>query len=362
MLVVLARRPHGHGSSGPARRLVECFAVAEPLRIGTLGAAKIAPMALLRPAKTVPEVAVVSIAARDRARAEKMAEKHGIPTVHDTYDQVVTDPNVDAIYNPLPNGLHGRWTIKALEAGKHVLCEKPFTANAEEAEQVAAVANRTGLVVMEAFHYRYHPLVDRLLEIIDGGELGQIERIETRMCFPLPLFKDIRYQLDLAGGALMDAGCYAVHQLRTLSGAEPEVVSAQAKLQKPEVDRYMKAEMRFADGRTGSIETSMWSRKLLTLGAKVMGSRGTLKVFNMTGPQYFHRVTVRTKDPRSGVASKRRVKVDGEATYWYQLKAFAAAVQQGAPYPTTPVDSVANMRVIDAIYRAAGLQPRQPSP
>ena len=336
--------------------------MAEPLRIGTLGAAKIAPTALLKPAKTVPEVAVVAIAARDRARAEKMAGKHGIPTVHDTYEQVVNDPNVDAIYNPLPNGLHGKWTIAALEAGKHVLCEKPFTANAEEAEGVTAVAQRSGRVVMEAFHYRYHPLVDRLLEIIASGELGDIQRIETRMCFPLPLFNDIRYQLDLAGGALMDAGCYAVHQLRTLSGAEPEVTSAVAKCKSPEVDRYTKAEMKFADGRTGSIETSMWSHKLFSMGGNVTGSLGELAITNMTGPQYFHRVVVKTRDPRSGVTSKRKVKVPGEATYWYQLKAFAAAVQEGKPYPTTPADSIANMRVIDAIYRAAGLHPRHPTP
>ena len=321
-----------------------------------MGAAKIAPAALLKPAVTVPEVDVVALAARDRARAEKMAKEHSIPTVHDTYDELIADPNVDAIYNPLPNGLHGKWTIAALEAGKHVLCEKPFTANAEEAERVAAVAERTGLVVMEAFHYRYHPLVTKLLEIIGSGELGDVKRIETRMCFPLPLFKDIRYQLSLAGGALMDAGCYAVHQLRTLSGSEPTVVSARAKLKFPEVDRYMYAEMSFDDGRTGSIETSMWSKKLLSVGARVTGTSGEMSVLNMTGPQYFHRVVVR------GSKGKRNEKVKGDATYWYQLKAFAAAVQDGAPYPTTPADSIANMRVIDDIYRAAGMQPRQPTP
>jgi predicted dehydrogenase len=341
---------------------LESFVVAEPLKIGILGAAKIAPMALLKPAAAIPEAEVVAIAARDRARAEKMAKKHGIARVHDSYEALLADPDIDAIYNPLPNGLHGKWTIAALEAGKHVLCEKPFTANADEAEKVAGVAERTGLTVMEAFHYRYHPLVAKLLEIIGSGELGQIQRIETRMCFPLPLFNDIRYQLSLAGGALMDAGCYAIHQLRTLSGAEPEVTSAAAQEKSPGVDRYMKAEMKFADGRTGSIETSMWSKKLLSMGARIEGSMGEMKVLNMTGPHYFHRVTIRTKDPRSGVKSKRNVKVKGEATYWYQLKAFVAAVQDGAPYPTTPADSIANMRVIDAVYRAAGMEPRQPTP
>jgi predicted dehydrogenase len=328
---------------------------AEPLRIGTLGAAKITPMALVRPARTVPGVEIVAVAARDRGRAEKFARKHGVPTVHDSYEALINDPSVEAVYNPLPNGLHGRWTLAALAAGKHVLCEKPFTANADEAAEVARAAEASGLVVLEAFHYRYHPLVQRLLDIIGAGELGNIRRIETRMCFPLPLFNDIRYQLDLAGGALMDAGCYAVHQLRTLASGEPAVESAEAKQKSPGVDRYMRAEMRFADGRTGSIETSMWSKKLLSMGARVIGDDGELKIFNMTGPQYFHRVTVRTP------SGKRHEKVKGEATYWYQLQAFVAAVRDGAPIFTPPADSIANMRVIDGIYRAAGMEPRQPT-
>jgi predicted dehydrogenase len=332
----------------------------EPLRIGTLGAAKITPMALIRPAGRVPEVEVVAVAARDRDRADTFARKHHIPTVHGSYDELIADPNIDAIYNPLPNGLHGRWTLAALKAGKPVLCEKPLTANAEEAEQVAAAARDTGLVVMEAFHWRYHPLVDRLLEII-RGELGPLRRVETRMCIPLPSRKDIRYQLNLAGGAVMDVGCYAIHQARTLAGAEPEVVSARAKCISPGVDRWLRADLQFPDDCTGSFECALWSRRLLSLGARVEGERGTLTVFNLTGPQYFHRVVVRTRDPATGAETKRRERVKGEHTYWYQLNAFVAAVREGAPYPTNPADAVANMRVIDASYRAAGLEPRQPS-
>jgi len=332
----------------------------EPLRIGTLGAARITPTALIRPARRVPEVEVVAVAARDRERAETFARKHKIPTVHGSYDELIADPNVDAIYNPLPNGLHGRWTLAALKAGKPVLCEKPLTANADEAEQVAAAARDSGLVVMEAFHYRYHPLTDRVLEII-RGELGPVRRVETRMCIPLPSRKDIRYQLNLAGGAVMDVGCYAIHQARTLAGAEPEVVSARAKCISPGVDRWLRADLQFPDDCTGSFECALWSRRLLSLGARVEGERGTLTVFNLTGPQYFHRVVVRTRDPATGAETKRRERVKGQHTYWYQLNAFVAAVRDGAPYPTNPADAVANMRVMDASYRAAGLEPRQPS-
>src|SRR3954469_7325218 len=128
-----------------------------PVRIGILGAARIAPNAVIKPAPNVQDAQIVAVAARDRSRADEFASKHGIPTVHDSYTALIANPNVDAIYNPLPNGLHAEWTIAALAAGKHVRCEKPFTANAKEAEDVAVVADRTGLVVMEAFHYRYHP-------------------------------------------------------------------------------------------------------------------------------------------------------------------------------------------------------------
>jgi predicted dehydrogenase len=323
------------------------------VRIGCLGAARIAPAALVKPAAAADDAEATAVAARDATRARAFAAKHGIPVVHDSYDALLADPDIDAIYNPLPNGLHAQWTIRALEAGKHVLCEKPFTANATEAEQVAAAAERTGLVVMEAFHWRYHPLAARMVEIVQGGELGPVKHIETWMCFPLFKRGDIRWQLDLAGGALMDAGCYAVHMLRTLAGDEPEVTAAEARLRAPGVDRVMRADVRFADGRTGRINTSMWSTTVLKMAARVEGERGMLKVFNPVAPQYFHRMSV-TVDGR-----KRRERVAGRSTYSYQLAAFTGAVLRGEPTLTPPSDSIANMRLIDAIYRAAGMEPRK---
>src|SRR5690242_9517252 len=174
----------------------------EPLlRIGTLGAARITPNALIRPAREVHGVEVTAVAARDRSKAHAFATKHNIPRVLDSYDQLIADPDIDAIYNPLPNGLHGHYTIAALEAGKHVLCEKPFTANAEEAEAVAAVAAKhPELVTMEAFHWRYHPLAERINAVVASGELGPVRNIETFMCIPLPLPNDIRFDPKLAGG------------------------------------------------------------------------------------------------------------------------------------------------------------------
>ena len=135
-----------------------------PLRIGILGAAKIGPKALIVPARLRSDVEVTAVAAREETLARAYADRHGIPRVLPDYEAVVGDEDVDVVYNPLPMSLHGRWTRAALEAGKHVLCEKPFTANGDEAAEVVAVAERTGLVVMEAFHYRYHPLMTRLLD------------------------------------------------------------------------------------------------------------------------------------------------------------------------------------------------------
>jgi predicted dehydrogenase len=329
--------------------------VSGQVRIGILGAANIAPQALINPAKENAEVVVTAVAARDSSRAQAFATKHDIAKVHESYEALIADPDLDAVYNPLPNGLHGRWTRAALAAGKHVLCEKPFTANAAEAREIAELATQSDRVVMEAFHYRYHPLALRVEEIIASGELGKLERVETAMCFPLHKFSDIRYNYSLAGGATMDAGCYAVHMARTFGGGTPEVVSAQAKLRDPQVDRAMTAELRFADGHTGRVRCSMWSSDLLRISAKVVGENGELGVLNPVLPQMFHRLSVRSAD------GKRTERFSRRPTYAYQLDAFVAAVLRGEPVKTTPADAIENMTVIDAIYRAAGLPLRQPS-
>ena len=321
------------------------------MRIGLLGAARIAPAALMRPARVVDGVTVAAVAARDRGRAEAFASKYGVATVHDSYADLVDDPSLDAVYIPLPNGLHAQWTLAAIKAGKHVLCEKPFTSNAAQAREVAAAADGTGLVVMEAFHYRYHPLARRMEEVAHGGELGRIVRVESAMCFPLPRFTDIRYNYDLAGGALMDAGCYAVHCLRLLAPGDPAVASARAlTLQRdPRIDRALTADFTFPDGATGRIHTSMWSSTLLRIRAQVTGERGTMTVNNFAVPQLPSRFLV-TVDGR-----RRRETFGGEATYVHQLRAFAAAVAGQPTNLTPPSDSVATMSLIDDIYVAAGL-------
>jgi len=309
-------------------------------------------MALLRPAQEVAEAVVVAVAARDMQRARRFADKHGIMRVQPSYEALINDPEVDAVYIPLPNSLHCEWTIRALQAGKHVLCEKPIAANAAEAERMADAARQSGRILMEAFHWRYHPLAERMKAIVDSGELGKVRHIEAHLRIPLLLPGDIRYRLDLAGGALMDTGCYAVSIVRYLAGAEPEVVRAEARLSSPGVDRMMTADLRFADGRTGRVTCSLFSAILLRASAKVDGESGAMTVVNPIAPQLYHRLRVRTA---SGARSER---LRGEASYTGQLRAFVTAVRSGIRLPTGPEHGIANMRVLDEIYRRAGLSPR----
>jgi predicted dehydrogenase len=326
------------------------------ITFGILGAARIAPGALVRPARRVPGVDVLSVAARDPGRAAAFATRHGLPRTHPDYESLVADPAIDAVYNPLPNGLHGRWTLAALAAGKHVLCEKPFAADAAEARTVAAAASASGLVVADAFHYRYHPLAARIAEVVESGELGALRRVTIAFSAPLARPGDIRFRLDLAGGALMDMGCYTVHLLRTVAGGEPAVVSARAKLSSPGVDRAMRADLALPGGGTARIRCSLWSSSLLRSDATVEGERGTLRVWNPFAPQAGHRLTVTTE------ATGRRVeRLTRRASYDFQLRAFAGAVAGGPPVLTPPEDAVATMTVIDDVYRAAGLEPRRPT-
>jgi predicted dehydrogenase len=323
-----------------------------PIRIGVLGAAAIVPMALIHPARSVPEMQIAAITARDPKRAQSFGRRHHIPRVHQTYDALLADPDIDAIYNPLPNSLHAEWTISALQAGKHVLCEKPFASNAKEAEEVAKTARETGLVLSEAFAYRYHPLTARVKEIISSGELGKIRRIEAQFCFLLPAPNNIRFKYELAGGALMDCGCYPVSLIRFLADAEPMVDRAQARLFAPQVDHKMTADLSFADGRTAHLVCDMLSPKLFRSILKVEGDAGKMHVINPYQPHWFNWLTVH------GVKGTRREHVRGENAYALQLRAFVHAIHGKMKLSTDPTDAIGNMRVIDMIYEKANLKKR----
>lgn len=323
-----------------------------PIRIGILGAAAIVPMALTNPARRVHEAQILAIAARDPKRAYSFAKRHHIPRVHQTYAALLADPDIDAIYNPLPNSLHAEWTIRALKAGKHVLCEKPIASNTAEAEEMAKAARETGLVLSEAFAYRYFPLTERVKQIMKSGELGDIRHIDAQFCFLLPSPKNIRFNYDLAGGALMDCGCYPVSLIRYLAEAEPAVDRAEARLFAPQVDHNMTADLSFSDSRTARLECGMLSPKVFRSVLKVEGDAGSLRVLGAFQPHWFNWLTV---NGRNGKYSER---VRGENSYILQLRSFIKAIRGETNLNTGPNDAIGNMRVIDAIYEKAGLNKR----
>jgi len=326
------------------------------VRIGILGASKWAPTTLISPAKGNAEVVVAAVASRDLSRAQAFAAKHGIARLHDSYEALIADPDLDAVYIVAPTSLHGRWTRAALTGGKHVLCEKPLTANAAEAREIAELAATSDRVVMEGFQYRFHPLTLRVEQIIASGELGKLQRVDVAVCVLLPKrFNRNIYDYSLAGGALMVDGSYTVDMLRTFGGSTPEVVSARAKLDGPQVDRAMTAELRFATGLTGRLHCALWSSNLFWASAKVVGDRGQLRYLSPAAPHLFPRLSIRSAE------GKRVERFPRRATYAYQLDAFAAAVLRGEPVKTTLEDAIENMAVIDAIYRAAGLPLREPT-
>jgi len=324
----------------------------KPLRFGTLGAALITPNALIKPAQEVPEAEVVAVAARDRKRAEEFAKTHRIARVHNTYEEVINDPDVDVIYNPLPNSHHCEWTIAALRAGKDVLCEKPIASNAVEAERMAAVAKETGRFLGEAFHYRYHPLAARVREIVRGGAIGKLQHVEGNFSVPLPA-NNIRYDWSLAGGATMDLGCYPLHMLREFSGLMPRVVKASAKTGPANIDVAMEVQLDMGDGATGKMTCSMAQDAQLGATFTARGEQGELFVVNPVGPHWGNQLTLKTAD------GQKQESISGDPTYTYQLRAFIARIRgdQGA-FPTDGSEGIINMRVIDDVYRAAGLPPR----
>lgn len=341
------------------------------LRLGILGAAKISPAAVIWPASKMSDVVVAAVAARDHTKARVFAKRHSIPKVHPSYQALIDDESIDAVYNPLPNGLHAVWTIKALRAGKHVLCEKPFASNALEAAEVLKVVNETKLVCVEAFHYRFHPATHRLREMI--GEVGQIKSVETVFEIPSPFIRhnDIRYDVrgtdrSLAGGALMDAGCYAVNCMRYLVGSEPtKVVKASVEEAFAGVDKSAAATFSFASGITARIRCSFCAR-FFNAQASVHGIEGSLRMINYITPFLYHCIELRDSSGRA--VRTEKIYGGGETTYEHQLRAFVGAIRKDPAAVAmcesagSVTESVSNMRAVDMVYQAAGMHPRRGVP
>lgn len=327
----------------------------KPLRLGVLGAARISPNAIVGPAKTGLG-RLVSVAARDEHRARAFAEEHGFEKILDSYDEVLEDTDVEAVYNPLPNGLHALWNLRAIEAGKHVLSEKPSASNADEAKKVLEAVLSSKVKFMEGFHYRYHPVIEKILDLIESGALGDIVHVDIEAGFKLDNPDDPRWDLDLAGGSLMDIGCYAVHALRhigLLIGGEPTVKTAVAteRAGKPGIDEELEATLVFPNGATAKFISSFaFTTRRFTL--RVEGTDALAYSYNFLAGHEDDRIVV----IRGGVAE---VSYAGTTpSYEYQLKAFRDHIKKDTPIHTGPKDALAQAELLDAIYEAAGLSVR----
>jgi predicted dehydrogenase len=337
--------------------VTEPTASTEPLRIGLLGASRIAAESIIAPAAE-GKLRLVSVAARNRDRAAQFAADNGIERVA-SYAELLADPDVEVVYNALPNSLHGPWNRAAIQAGKHVLSEKPFASNAEEARQVAAVAAGSDRVVFDAFHYRYHPIFDRFLTAITSGEIGELTSVHVRMTMPPPDDDDLRWSLPLAGGAMMDLGCYALHVVATVAdavGGKAELVQCEMgeRTGRPGIDQWFTVESALPNGARAFLHGDM-GHPDGELSLRAEGDGGHVIVKNF--------VKVNTDD-------RFVVQLDGEAeriehlgtrsSYSYQIDALTAAVRFGSSFPTDAADAVVNLEQIDECYRMAGL-PVRPS-
>lgn len=333
-----------------------------PLRIGVLGAARITALALVSPAR-ITGARLVAVAARDRTRAEAFAAEHGVERVVDTYQDLLDDPEVEAVYNPLPNGLHGTWSIRALQAGNHVLGEKPSAANGEEARALRDAARRAGTVYMEAFHYPYHPLYRRVVELVADGAIGEVQRVDSALNMPDPGADDPRWRLDLAGGSTMDLGCYSLSAVRLLGvqlaelGGAPRVTAARAREwpAEPGVDEELRVDLEYPSGVT-AIGGSWMNAPEWDFHLDVHGSAGSIHVPFFPLPHQDDSLVL-SRPGQDDVVEH----LGTRSSYTYQLEAFAAAVRDRAPVLTDADWAVDVMDLIDDAYRAAGLEPRRPT-
>jgi predicted dehydrogenase len=346
------------------------FDAGGPLRIGLLGAARITERAVVTPARETGD-RLVAVAARDRDRAAAFAERHGVERAVADYAALVAAEDVEVVYNPLANALHAPWNLAAIAAGKHVLSEKPFAANAGEARVVASAARTAGVTVVEAFHYVHHPVMRRMHTLVGSGELGALRHVEAHVTMTPPPDDDPRWSWELAGGAVMDLGCYALHACRSLArwaGGEPGVTGARAQ-ERPGhegVDEWLEADLGFPGGASGFVRCSMNDDWRATL--RVVGEAGEAIAANFVLPHRDDRVHVRTK------TGQRTEELGRRSSYHFQLAALRVALRGDAETDaetgaetgaeaTAQIgagldDAVANAELIDAAYLAAGFPVR----
>ncbi len=317
------------------------------LRWGVLSTANIGRAAVNPAIQASRNGSLVAVASRADAPARDFADKWGIPRHYGSYQELLDDPEIDAVYNPLPNSLHLEWTVRAAQAGKHVLCEKPLALNEAECREMAAAADANGVKLLEAFMYRFHPRTQKVLEMVRAGDIGDLRVIRSSFTFRLTQPENIRLNPDLGGGALMDVGCYCVNVSRTMAGAEPEQVQATANWTDRGVDEEMAGTLRFPGGVLAHFDCSLTMERNEVY--EVAGTEGHLQVPSSFLPGK-EDASILHHRGRSGTTT---VVVPGADEYQLMVEHFADCVLGGHPLMYTADEAALNMRTIEALYRSA---------
>ena len=318
-----------------------------------LGAGRIVPISLLKPARNNPNVVVAAVASRNQSNAETLASHYDIDEVYPTYGALLDCADIDAVYVALPVALHHEWSLKALHAGLHVMCEKPLAANGDQAQELAAVARATQRILYHAIPWRHHPLGERVVDLLRRGDIGELREVHAAFAVPIPDLSDIRYDPTLGGGSALDVGIYPIDWSRSITGLEPTITRASATLAPTGVDVRMVADVIFSANVHGTITSSMESDSpTYPRGAvvHVVGSRGSILIENLVAPHLGNQVYVRQR------FAAWRFSVEGPSTFQTQLNAFANLAQGSNTGSTGVSDAIASLAVVDAMYASAGLE------
>ena len=322
----------------------------ETLRWGILSTAKIGVRSVIPGIQAADRCEVAAIASRDGSLARDVAERLGIPRSHGSYEELLADPEVDAIYIPLPNHLHAEWTIASARAGKHVLCEKPLAMTSAEAERMVGVCSSEGVRLMEAFMYRLHPSWEAIREMVSSGRIGSLRAVQSWFSYFNDDPANIRNVAEYGGGALMDIGCYSVNLSRMLFGSEPEGVEASVTRDPSTgVDIATSAILGFG---SGDATFTCSTRAEPDQRVHIYGTEGRISVeipFNIPSDRPTHVFVTAGGEPPVDPHTEV-IAFDPADQYRIQAERFARSVLDDEPTPIPPEDAVANMRVIDAIF------------
>jgi xylose dehydrogenase (NAD/NADP) len=324
----------------------------KPIRWGVLGCANIALQAVIPAIQHSSNGAVMAIASRSPAKAERAAEQAGIPAAYGGYEALLNDPGVDAVYNPLPNSLHAEWSIKCMQAGKHVLCEKPLAMNRAEVDAIASASREHHKLAMEALMYRFHPQTHRVHEIVTSGLLGEPQLIGSAFTYRLANDDDIRLDAKLGGGVMLDVGSYCVSAARLIAGGEPYSVAASSRIgPNSDVDETFTGLLSFPRGIHAHFGCSL--RSPLDQWIQVTGTEGSLRVTMPFVPGTEDCRLVLTIGGQRGAQGEEVTIIEGVDQYQRMVEHFGECIQDGSEPAISLAESRANIGVVTTLMTSA---------